>query len=176
MKHQILVALVVTVSLFATSGCAQRSSQNVYQSNEVGRSSAVTFGSIVSARIVDINGSNSGVGTLIGGAAGAGAGSYIGSGSGSIWGAAAGALVGAAIGSAAEQAATNRRGIEYLVMLESGEAMSVVQEIPDSEMPIPAGARVMVQNSGGYQRILPADGLPTQVARPQGMTAVDTIQ
>lgn len=176
MKHQFAMVLAVTAGLLVTSGCAQRSSQNVYQSNEVGRSSAVTFGSVVSARIVDINGSNSGVGTLIGGAAGAGAGSYIGNGTGSIWGAAAGALVGAAVGTAAEQAVNNRRGIEYLVMLESGEAMSVVQEIPDNEMPIPAGARVMVQNSGGYQRILPADNLPTQVVRPQGMTAVDTVR
>tara|TARA_R110000868_G_scaffold1116_4_gene8573 strand:+ start:3884 stop:4414 length:531 start_codon:yes stop_codon:yes gene_type:complete len=176
MKHHMAMALAVTASLLATAGCAKHSSQNVYQSNEVGRSSAVTFGSVVSARIVDINGNNTGIGTLVGGAAGAGAGSYIGNGTGSIWGAAAGALVGAAIGTAAEQAAANRRGIEYLVMLESGEAMSVVQEIPNNEMPIAAGSRVIVQNSGGYQRILPADNLPTQVARPQGMAAVDTVR
>jgi outer membrane lipoprotein SlyB len=176
MKHPLAVTLAVTASLLASAGCAQKSSQNTYNYNEVGRAASVTFGSVVSARMVDINGKNTGVGALLGGAAGAGAGSYIGNGSGSIWGAAAGAVIGAVAGGAAEQATSNRRGIEYLVMLESGEAMTVVQDIANDEQPIAAGSRVMVQNSGGYQRVLPADNLPTQVARPQGMTVVDAAK
>ena len=35
------------------------------------------------------------------------------------------------------------------------------------------GERVMVQNSGGYQRVLPASGLPTAVKRPQGIKVID---
>lgn len=167
---QITLGVVLAVGLAA---CAQRPSQNVYNYDEVGKSTAVSFGTVVSSRQVDITGQNTGAGALIGAGVGAGAGSYAGSGSGSIWTAAAGALVGAAVGAAAEQAAADRTGIEYIVVLESGVTMTVVQDIGKNDVVIPEGSRVIVQNSGGYQRVLPASNLPTEMARPQGIKLVD---
>ncbi|WP_420561668.1 hypothetical protein [Tepidicaulis sp.] len=166
----VLTVLVCAVFLAA---CAQRQSQNVYNHSEVGKSSAVSFGTVVASRVVDVTGENSGAGALVGAAAGAGAGSYIGSGSGEAWAVGAGLLVGAVAGAMAEQAMNDRQGIEYVVTLESGVTLTIVQEIGEGESQLPPGARVMVQNSGGYQRVLPADHLPTQINRPQGIQVVD---
>ena len=173
MKNGFFLAATLSIGLLGVAGCAQRPSQNVYNYDEVGKSTAVSFGTVVSTRVVDITGKNTGTGALVAGAAGAGAGSYIGNGSGSLWGAAAGALVGAAVGAAAEQAAADRQGIEYVVVLESGVTLTVVQDIGKNDTPIPTGSRVMVQNSGGYQRVLPANNLPTEINRPQGIKVVD---
>ena len=175
MVYRPVFLVALAIGLLSVAGCAARQSQNVYRYDEVGKTAAVSFGTIVSSRIIDITGQNTGTGALVGGAAGAGAGSYLGNGSGSVWGAAAGALVGVAVGLAAEQAAADRQGIEYIVVLESGVTMTVVQEIGKNDAPIQAGDRVIVQNTGGYQRVLPASNLPTQIARPQGIKVVDPV-
>lgn len=164
------VALLAVVIL---AGCAQRQSQNVYKYDEVGKASAVTFGTVVSSREVDITGKNTGTGALVGAVAGAGAGSYVGSGSGSAWAAGAGLLAGALIGAAAEQAMADRTGVEYVVLLESGVVLTVVQDIGKQEGRLPDGLRVMVQNTGGYQRVLPAEHLPTEMSRPKGIKVID---
>lgn len=166
-------ALAILLTAVLLAGCAQRQSQNVYKHDEVGKASAVTFGTVVSSREVDITGKNTGAGALIGGVAGAGAGSYVGSGSGSAWAAGAGLLAGAAIGAIAEQAMADRTGIEYIVLLQSGVVLTVVQDIGKDESRLPTGLRVVVQNTGGYQRVLPAEHLPTEMTRPVGIKVVD---
>ncbi len=169
-----LPVLFVVVGALALTGCAQRPSQNVYRYDEVGKSVAVSFGSIVTAREVSISGKNTGAGAVVGGAAGAIGGSRVGQGvAGPALVGIGAALVGAAVGAAIEQAASDRKGIEYVVVLESGVAMTIVQEMAEGEAVLAPGARVIVQNSGGYQRVLPAENLPTEVARPQGLKVVD---
>jgi outer membrane lipoprotein SlyB len=168
--------LALAISLPMLGGCARHSSQNVYQEGEVGQTSAVSFGTVVAVRNIDIVGKNSGAGALIGGAGGAAAGSAIGSGSGNAAAIAGGVLVGAIAGAMAEQAMRDRTGIEYTVVLESGVTMTVAQEIGAGDQPIKAGDRVIVQNSGGYQRVLPAANLPTAIKRPQGIKIIDGVQ
>ena len=172
-SRKLVIAGVCAALLLPIAGCAKNPSQKVYDHSEVGKSVAVSFGTIISLREVDINGKNTGTGAVIGGAVGAGAGSYIGSGSGSIWVAAAGLVVGAAVGALAEQAAADRKGMEYTVILKSGVVMTVVQEVVAGDIQLAQGDRVIVQNSGGYQRVLPASNLPTKMARPKGITLVD---
>lgn len=167
--------LVSILCVAIITGCAQRPSQNVYNYDEVGQASAVSFGSVVSSRIVDITGQNTGAGGLVGAGVGAGAGSYVGSGSGEPWAVLGGALAGAIIGAAAEQAAADRVGIEYTVVLESGVALTIVQDMAKGEAALPQGGRVMVQNTGGYQRVLPAANLPTAIARPEGIRVIDPV-
>ena len=116
---------------------------------------------------------NSGAGALVGAAAGAGAGSYIGSGDGTVWAVAGGALLGAAAGAAAEQAAANSIGVEYVITTEKGRTMTLTQNMNKGDVMVQAGQRVMVQTSGSYQRVLPADALPTEIKRPQGIKVVD---
>lgn len=172
MKRMIAVALGIALAL-GLGACAKRPSQNVYNYDEVGKSVAVSFGTIVSRREIDITGRNTGAGAAIGAAAGAGAGSYVGAGDGNIWATAAGALAGAAIGAMAEQAAADRKGVEYIVVLESGVTMTVAQDVGRDDVLLDPGTRVIVQNSGGYQRVLPATNLPTQIERPKGIKVVD---
>lgn len=169
MRNLMLVCLAAALLL----GCAARQSQNVYRHDEVGKTSAVSFGTIVASRQVDITGENSGAGAVVGAAAGAGAGSYIGSGSGEVWAVGAGLVIGALAGAAAEQAMNDRVGIEYVVTLESGVTLTLVQEIAKGEAMLAPGDRVIVQNTGGYQRVLPASHLPTEINRPQGIKVVD---
>jgi outer membrane lipoprotein SlyB len=73
----------------------------------------------------------------------------------------------------AEQAMSDRKGLEYTIALESGVTLTVAQGAPTNEPVMPVGARVIVQNGGGYQRGLPASSLPTEVKRPQGLKVVD---
>lgn len=169
--YSLFPLLLLCLSL-ATVAC-QRQSQNAYRYDEVGKSSAVSFGTIVSSRSIDIIGQNTGGGALLGGAAGGAAGSYIGGGSGQAWAVAGGALAGAALGALAEQAAADRGGLEYVVVLESGVTMTIVQEIGKGERMLQVGERVIVQNQSGYQRVLPASHLPEQIQRPKGIKVVD---
>lgn len=169
-KFAILALLMVGV--LSLSAC-QRPGQNVYRHDEVGKSSALSFGTILSVREVSVIGENTGAGALVGAAAGAGAGSYVGRGSGSAWGAGVGLVAGAIAGAMAEQAMADRKALEYVVVLESGVPMTYVQEIHKEDRVFAVGERVVVQNSGGYQRVLPASNLPTEVKRPQGLKIVD---
>src|SRR3546814_4628342 len=104
-----LLAAILMVA--ALSGCT-RPSQNYYRADEVGKTSAVSFGTIVAARDIGIIGKNTGVGAGLGAAAGAGAGSYAGSGSGNAWALGAGLVVGAVAGALAEQAMADRKGVD----------------------------------------------------------------
>lgn len=166
------VLLLALLGVGLLSAC-QNPNQSTYRHDEVGKSSAVSFGSIIAVRPIDIIGRNTGAGALIGGAAGAGAGSAIGSGSGNNWAIGAGSVAGAIAGAMAEQAMADRKGLEYTIVLESGVTLTIAQENPPNETPLQVGERVIVQNTGGYQRVLSATQLPTEVKRPQGIKVVD---
>jgi outer membrane lipoprotein SlyB len=155
------------------AGCARHEGQSQYSYSEVGQSTLVEFGTVVSSRDVGITGRNSGAGALVGAGVGAGAGSYVGSGSGRGWGVAGGAVAGAIAGAVAEQAAADRKGIEYTITKENGRTVTIVQEINPEDKVFQPGARVMVQTSGSYQRVLPTDTLPEQIKRPKGIKVVD---
>lgn len=169
-KVAVLASVLVVALMF--SGCA-RQSQNTYRYDEVGRSSAVSFGTIVAVRPVDIIGQNTGLGAGLGATAGAGVGSQIGQGTGNAWAVVGGVIIGAVAGAIAEQAVADRTGVEYTVTLESGVTLTIVQETPQGERILGAGERVIVQNTGGYQRVLSATHLPTQIKRPAGIKVID---
>ncbi len=167
-------ALMLSIAAALTlSACAKPPGQSQYNASEVGKSTLVEFGTIITTREVGITGKNSGSGALLGAGIGGGAGSYAGGGSGQVWTTVGGALVGAVAGSAAEQAAANRKGIEYVITTEKGKTMSVSQNLNEGDTVLQPGARVMVQTSGSYQRVLPADSLPTEIKRPKGIKVVD---
>ncbi|MDG1286304.1 MAG: hypothetical protein P8P30_01930 [Rickettsiales bacterium] len=170
-KRQMILPLCTSLLLLA--GCATPQGMSQYKYDEVGRSTIVVFGTVITSRNVGITGKNTGAGAAIGGAVGAGAGSYVGGGSGQIWAAGAGLLVGAVAGAAAEQAAANKVGVEYVVTTEKGKTMTIVQNMNQGDYLIPKGSRVMVQTSGSYQRVLPADDLPEAIKRPKGIKMID---
>ncbi len=170
MRNVTVTALMLAVSL---SGCAKLPGQHQYGYQDVGKSTFVEFGTVIAVRNVDITGPNSGVGSLVGAGVGAGAGSYLGGGSGEIWAIAGGLLAGAIAGAVAEQAITDNKGLEYTVTKENGQTVTIVQNMNPGDQMIPVGSRVIVQASGGYQRVLPASHLPDQIKRPQSVKVVD---
>lgn len=164
-----------TAALFFLAACGQAPSQDNYLEDEVGVSRIVSFATVLQARPVKITGKNSGNGALAGGAVGAGTGAYIGQGSGSAWAMAGGAAIGAVAGALTEQNMKDHQGIEYVLTKENGKTITLVQEVGEKERVFKVGERVMIQTSGSYQRVLPAEKMPETINRPKGVTVVDPI-
>jgi outer membrane lipoprotein SlyB len=160
------------LALALLTGCTQPG-QSRYGYQDVGQSTTVVFGTVISEREVDITGQNTGVGATAGALGGALGGSYIGNGGGSLAGMLAGAVIAGVAGHMAEQAVSDHRGIEYVITIEKGETITIVQNLNSDEQPITPGHRCMVQNSGMYQRVLPADNLPTSIKRPTRIKVTD---
>src|SRR5882672_8256086 len=121
MKHATPAALLLCAAL--TSGCASVGPQ-VYNASEARSVESVQYGTVVSARPVEIKGERPVVGTLAGAAVGGLLGSQIGHGNGSI----AGAVLGGGVaGNAIEDRITTHKGEEITVRLDSGETIAIVQ-------------------------------------------------
>jgi outer membrane lipoprotein SlyB len=166
---RLLAVLFLSLSL---SACAV-DSQNTYGWQDVGHETSVEFGRIVAARPVKIQGQNTGTGAAVGMGAGALAGNGIGDGNGQVAAIIGGALLGAIVGGVAEQQAQNRRGIEYTITKRSGKTVTIVQNIAKDDEPLHRGQRVIIQTSGNYMRVLPADQLPTSIKKPADISVHD---
>ena len=163
------VAYVLAATLLV-AGCA-RSSTSTYESVDVGRTIETAQGSVVSSRVVQIKGETSAAGPIAGGALGAaGTGIAMGGSSSAGWAAIIGAVVGAGIGYVAEQQMNNRDGIEYIVQMDDGRTVTIVQNREGTEPALADGTPVLVQYSGKYTRILP---VPPGAARKGGGGWVD---
>ena len=163
------IAYLLAATLLV-AGCA-RSSTSTYESVDVGRTIETAQGSVVSSRVVQIKGETSAAGPIAGGALGAaGTGIAMGGSSSSGWAAIIGAVVGAGIGYVAEQQLNNRDGIEYIVQMDDGRTVTIVQNRESTEPALANGTPVLVQYSGKYTRILP---VPPRVAPKSGGGWVD---
>ncbi len=169
---RVLLLIGTTVAAGSLAAC-QNPNQNRYSYQDVGRASVVEFGTVVAVRQVDITGRNTGLGAGVGGAAGGIAGSTIGRGSGNAAAVLGGVVIGAIAGAVVEQAMADRTGLEYTVTLSNGKTITIVQEQGPSDRVLAPGERVMIQASGTYQRVLPADHLPTEISRPKGIKVTD---
>jgi outer membrane lipoprotein SlyB len=156
----------------ALGGCANPS-QERYGHQDVGRAVVVEFGTVLAVRPVEITGRNSGLGGAVGAAAGGIGASTIGRGSGTAGAILAGVVLGGIAGALVEQAASDRTGIEYTITLASGKTLTIVQEQLKTDRVFGVGERVMVQSGGAYNRVLPADRLPVEIARPKDIKVRD---
>ena len=146
-----------TVSLFLSlltaltlTACASSRSGDVYTREQARQEMIVRTGVIESVREVQMEGTNSGVGTIAGAAIGGVAGSHVGGGSGQIVGAIFGAVLGGMAGSAIEENTTKKNALEITIKLDGGQLISVVQEVGESFLP---GDRVRVLSGGGATRV-----------------------
>jgi outer membrane lipoprotein SlyB len=165
-----LTACIVLATLL--TGCTHPG-QSRYGYQDVGQAAVVEFGTVLSLRPVDITGQNTGVGATAGAVSGAIGGSYIGNGGGSLAGMLAGALVAGVAGHMAEQAISDHSGIEYTIETNHGKTITIVQNYVQGDPSIKTGQRVMIQTSGSYQRVLPAEHMPTKVKRPKKIEVED---
>jgi outer membrane lipoprotein SlyB len=146
-----LVALMV----FLLGACST-STSSTYNANDVGSVIETTEATVLTSRVVKIEGGeNSGTGTVAGGAVGATTGYVLaGKGSGRGLGVVLGAVVGAATGYLIEESAHSREGIEYVVRMNDGRVVTLVQNREEGEVPLPDGAPVLVQYGNEYTRII----------------------
>ncbi len=143
------VPLILAAGLVA--GCQPGPSANTYQRNQTMQAATVQKGKIVSFRTVRYSGTQSGVGAGAGAVAGGVGGSFLGGGTRSnILGAVGGAVLGGVAGSAAEEAITSGEAIEFIVQLDDGRSLAIVQKNEDN---LSVGERVMVLQ-GGQTRIV----------------------
>ena len=142
------------VAALLLAGCANPST-TTYSARDVGQPIETTGGTVVSSRVVEIKGEGGSAGTIAGGAVGATtAGVSIGSGSGSTIAAVLGGLLGAGLGYLAEERLRSREGLEYVVQMDDGRTVTVVQNREDDEQPIPNGTPVLVQQGAFYSRVM----------------------
>jgi outer membrane lipoprotein SlyB len=146
-----LLAIAAVSTAMLVSGCAtQSSSGSVYSSGETRSEATVRMGVVESVRQVRIEGSQSPVGTVAGGAIGGLAGSTLGQGRGSTVGAILGAVAGGVAGTALERNVTEKKGVEITVRLQNGELRAVTQEADEAFKP---GERVRLVSNRGVTRV-----------------------
>jgi outer membrane lipoprotein SlyB len=145
-------ALLAIVAALLAAGCVTRESANVYNKHEAGREQLVRYATVDSVRKVMIQGSQSGVGAVAGGASGAIGGSTVGQGRGSAAAAVLGGVAGGVLGNTIEERATRKDAFEITVKLDSGELRAIVQE---SDVQFQPGQRVKLVTSGGVTRVTP---------------------
>lgn len=150
-KVGVLLSAILSVSLLA--GCAGDLSGSTYSRSEARKVQYVQYGVVDSVTPVVIEGRKEGVGTLAGAVVGGIAGSEIGGGKGSAIASVIGAVAGGVAGSKIEESATRAQGQELTVRLESGEIISVVQEVNNGEFFRP-GDQVRVLERNGTVRVV----------------------
>lgn len=131
-------------------GCASSMSGGAYSRQEAGREQEVQLGVVESVRVVQIEGTKSGVGALAGAGVGAVAGSTLGQGKGSSITSILGAVAGGVGGAAAEEGVTRQKGYEILVKLDSGRTVAVVQ---GTDVEFKRGDRVRLLTVSGKTRV-----------------------
>lgn len=146
------ISVLTVVALLAA--CSTPTSTR-YDSSDVGRTIETTPGAVISSRVVDISGDSRNVGPIAGGAAGAAATGLAYGGRGSGWAALLGGLIGAGAGYLVESSARSHEGIEYIVRMNDGRTVTLVQNRAKAEVPIADGTPVLVQISGHYTRVIP---------------------
>lgn len=143
--------IVLTLSAILLAGCASSKSGDVYSREQARREMTVRKGVVESVRIVQMEGTRSGVGSMAGAAVGGVAGSNVGGGKGQIVGAVLGAVAGGLAGHTIEQGGTRRDALEITVELDGGRLIVVVQEGAAGEFR--AGDRVRVLSGTGDTRV-----------------------
>jgi outer membrane lipoprotein SlyB len=140
----------LAVASLVLAGCAHPSS-TTYDAGDVGRTIETAQGSVVSSRMVKISGDVNAVGPLAGGALGAAGSALAFQGSGLV--AVIGGVLGAGLGYLTQQQLNNREGIEYVLEMEDGRTVTLVQNRESGEPPLADGTPVLVQVSGQYTRV-----------------------
>lgn len=145
--YVVLIPLVLGACAYPSSG--------TYDAVDVGRTIETTEASVVSSRLVQITGETNAIGPAAGGvAAAATTGAFVKGRNSSLLALLAG-LVGAGAGYVAQKELNDREGIEYVLKMDDGRTVTLVQNREGDEEPIADGAPVLVQLNGRYTRVIP---------------------
>ncbi|CDZ81937.1 Outer membrane lipoprotein SlyB precursor [Candidatus Rubidus massiliensis] len=149
MKIKYLLSIFSSIFLFTS--CASNISNDSYTMRQVGETSATHSGTIKSVRMVQVQaGGDNSVGALGGGTAGGVLGGTIG---GGVFSTVVGSFAGAVTGAAIQKSCKNQMAYEYIVELENGGLMTIIQgqECPfEIEQPV-----YLIISQNGRSRIVP---------------------
>lgn len=153
---------VGVLSLLVFTGCARKIDPGIYKASHVGETSTTYMGTIVSARPVIVEDQEylekHDMGRNVGALAGGIAGSTIGGGRGSMLAALGGAVMGGTAGAMLERDAKTQQALEYVVQLQDGRYMTVVQ---GPNPPLAIGQPVyLIKSYNGRSRLVAMNGQP----------------
>lgn len=143
--------LLLLFSITLLAACATSKSGSTYSREQARQEMYVRMGTLESIRVVELEGTRSGVGSVAGAVVGGVAGSHLGGGSGQIVGGILVALLGGLAGNAIENEATRRQALELTVRLDDGHTIAIVQEDPPQEFR--PGDRVRVLSGADGTRV-----------------------
>lgn len=149
--------IIAIACLAMLNGCARNASQSQYLASEVGQAVELESAKVLSVRKIKIQRAPTGAGGLGGVTAGAVAGAQFGKGDGKLATAIGGMIIGALIGSAIESEIGNEQGYQYTIRTTKGKTKTITQNQDADDVVFKAGDRVLVQVSGSYQRVIPAN-------------------
>ena len=149
--------LVGVFAVVALSGCVNMDtlSGDTYSADQAKRVQTVTYGTVMSARPVTIQGGSDE--NILGAAGGANLGgslgSTVGGGTGQTLATAAGAIAGGVAGQNVQAAMNNTSGVELELKQDNGEIIVVVQK--QGKTPFSVGQRVRIAKSGSTYTVSP---------------------
>lgn len=146
----------IAAMLATTAACTPPQANSThYYPNQALQASSVQYGTIVSGRVVELRNApgetDAFAGAALGGAAGALIGDQFGGGRGNTLMTGLGAIAGATLGAEASKRANRSQAVEWVVELEGGRKISVVQSDPG----LSTGMPVSVITNGATTRIVP---------------------
>lgn len=148
--------LVVALAGITLAGCADpTTSGDVYSADQAKRVQTVSFGTLVSVRPVQIQGSDSAntIGAIGGAVLGGFLGNTIGGGTGRSLATAAGAVAGGVAGNSIGSAAARTNGVELEIRTDNKENIVVVQRA--GKTPFTPGQRVRMARDGSNVTVSP---------------------
>jgi outer membrane lipoprotein SlyB len=156
MKRSHILLSTALVAVLAVSGCARDISGGSYVASKVGEVQETLAGKVISVRQVRVESEDqledNTLGLAAGGIAGGVAGNSFGKGTGKGLATVGGALAGATLGALAQKELKNQMGMEYVVKLDRGDLLTVVQ---GTDEPIGVGQRVyVVKSDRGRSRVV----------------------
>ena len=172
---------IVVFALTALVACSSpKVSDSLYRDSEVGTSKRIVRCRVLEAREVAIRGDDApekgeAVGSIVGILVGAIIGSQIGDGAGQEIavqvGATAGGVAGGGAGRQIADKMSERPGIEYSIILDDGQELTLVQDFLETDRIVQPGetCRLQIENEG-MNRVLPAEHLPDQINAPKTTT------
>lgn len=178
-----MIGSVAAAALLMSACSSPKTSDSLYADSEAGTSKQVVRCRVLEVREVAIREDNAGdkgetIGAIVGGIAGAILGSRVGGGSGREAAVKGGAIGGAVIaGAAGRQTAdklSERKGLEYSIVLASGEERTLVQDFLEDDRIVQPGetCRLQIANDG-RNRVLPAEHLPATISAPKKTTVTN---
>ena len=151
-QHPAVRAVAAVLAGLLLAGCAAPD-RGLYSAGELGLIFETTEATVVGSRPVTIE-SPTAIGPVAGGASAATVIAALAGGGGlATLATVLGGLAGVGAGYATEKALRREEGVEYVLQTVDGRDLTIVQRL-DDRPPIADGMPVLLQNAGGYSRVI----------------------